>query len=86
MFPEWPKDWNVHFKLHATGQTTDVYKRQDMFSALIRGWREEWQQWEFPFYYCQIAPYDYGIITEPGKNVINSAYLREQQALSLIHI
>ena len=44
---------------------------------------EEWQQGEFPFYYCQIAPYDYGIITEPGKNVINSAYLREQQAMEI---
>ena len=22
LFPAWPKDWNVHFKLHATGQTT----------------------------------------------------------------
>ena len=29
---------------------------------------------------CQIAPYDYGIITEKGKEVINSAYLREAQA------
>lgn len=66
-------------------QGEDNYNRAstyaDMFSALIRGWREEWQQGEFPFYYCQIAPYDYGIITEPGKNVINSAYLREQQAM-----
>lgn len=31
------------------------------------------------FYYCQIAPYDYAIITAPGEPVINSAYLREQQ-------
>ena len=22
LFPAWPKDWDVHFKLHATGQTT----------------------------------------------------------------
>ena len=34
---------------------------------------------DFPFYYCQIAPYDYAIITAPGEPVINSAYLREQQ-------
>lgn len=28
LFPAWPKDWNVHFKLHAPGQTTVecVYK------------------------------------------------------------
>lgn len=52
----------------------------DLFSSLINGWRAEWKQGDFPFYYCQIAPYDYSIITEPGKAVINSAYLREAQA------
>ena len=52
----------------------------DMFSTMIKGWRDLWGQGEFPFYYCQIAPYDYAIITEPGKEIINSAYLREAQA------
>jgi sialate O-acetylesterase len=28
--------------------------------ALIKGWREVWQLGDFPFYYVQIAPYDYG--------------------------
>ncbi|WP_044250674.1 sialate O-acetylesterase [Rhodopirellula sp. SWK7] len=28
--------------------------------ALIGGWRERWQQGDFPFYYVQIAPYQYG--------------------------
>lgn len=45
----------------------------DMLTAMIRGWRGEWGQGDFPFYYCQIAPYQYY-----GKN--NSAFLREQQA------
>ncbi len=52
----------------------------DMFSTMIKGWRDLWGQGESPFYYCQIAPYDYSIITEPGKEIINSAYLREAQA------
>ncbi|MDE5727741.1 MAG: sialate O-acetylesterase [Duncaniella sp.] len=52
----------------------------DMFSTMINGWRGLWGQGDFPFYYCQIAPYDYAIITEPGKEIINSAYLREAQA------
>lgn len=52
----------------------------DMFSTMIKGWRNLWGQGEFPFYYCQIAPYDYSLITEPGKEIINSAYLREAQA------
>jgi sialate O-acetylesterase len=28
--------------------------------ALIRGWRETWKLGDFPFYYVQLAPYDYG--------------------------
>lgn len=52
----------------------------DMLSTMIKGWRNLWGQGEFPFYYCQIAPYDYAIITESGKEIINSAYLREAQA------
>lgn len=65
-------------------QGEDNYNRAhtyaDMFATLINGWRAEWRQGDFPFYYCQIAPYDYGIITEKGKEAINSAYLREAQA------
>ena len=52
----------------------------EMFSTLIKGWRRLWNQGDFPFYYCQIAPYDYGLITERGKEIINSAYLREAQS------
>ena len=53
----------------------------DMFSTMIREWRKNWGQKDtIPFYYCQIAPFDYSIITEKGKDVINSAYLREAQA------
>lgn len=52
----------------------------DMFATLINGWRGAWKQGDFPFYYCQIAPYDYALIGEPGKAVHNSAYLREAQA------
>lgn len=49
----------------------------DLFSRMIKGWREEWQEGDFPFYYCQIAPYDYSLI-KWGE--YNSAFLREQQA------
>lgn len=51
----------------------------DLFSTLIRSWRKVWGRDEFPFYYCQIAPYEYGLITEKGKDTINSAFLREAQ-------
>ncbi len=46
-----------------------------MLSRMIKGWRDDWQQPELPFYFCQIAPYDYSLI---GWKV-NSALLREQQ-------
>jgi len=52
----------------------------ELFSALVAGWRKNWAIGDnLPFYYCQIAPYDYSLVTEQGKPVINSAYLREAQ-------
>ena len=49
----------------------------ELMAAMVKGWRSEWKQGEFPFYYCQIAPYDYSLIK---WEQYNSAYLREQQA------
>lgn len=48
----------------------------NMLTRMIQGWRQEWKQGEFPFYYCQIAPYDYSLVNWN----YNSAFLREQQA------
>ena len=45
-----------------------------LLKAMVEGWRSDWQQGDFPFYYCQIAPYDYSLIDWSG-----SQYLREQQ-------
>ena len=49
-----------------------------LLSRMIQGWRSEWQQGDFPFYYCQIAPFDYSVT---DWALYNSALLREQQAL-----
>ena len=46
----------------------------DLLKAMVEGWRSDWQQGDFPFYYCQIAPYDYSLIDWK-----DSQYLREQQ-------
>ena len=43
--------------------------------TMVTLWREQWGIGEFPFFYCQIAPYDYSLINW----TINSALLREQQ-------
>lgn len=40
---------------HAEGMLYTEKKK-----ALINGWRELWNQGDFPFYYVQIAPYKYG--------------------------
>lgn len=51
-----------------------------LFTTMVHGWRNEWKIGQFPFYYCQIAPYDYNLTrTQKGYN---SANLREQQRLA----
>jgi sialate O-acetylesterase len=36
--------------------------------ALINGWRNVWQVGEFPFYYVQLAPYNYGYLYEDDES------------------
>ncbi len=50
----------------------------DQLQTMVNGWRAEWKQGDFPFYFCQIAPYDYDLINWKE----NSALLREQQLLA----
>ncbi len=45
---------------------------EKLMPGLIENWRNEWGIGDFPFYYCQIAPFEYG-------NGVNSAFLREAQ-------
>jgi sialate O-acetylesterase len=52
-----------------------------LFSTMVKEWRDHWGQGEFPFYYAQIAPFDYKLY-KPRKDYydkLNSAYLREAQ-------
>lgn len=46
----------------------------DLLKSMVEGWRADWKQGDFPFYYCQIAPYDYSLIDWK-----DSQLLREQQ-------
>jgi len=46
---------------------------QKLMPGLIENWRSLWGIGEFPFYFVQIAPFDY------GPSGLNSAYLREAQ-------
>ena len=46
---------------------------QQLLPGLVENWRSVWNVGDFPFYYVQIAPYDY------GPTGLNSAFLREAQ-------
>ena len=48
-------------------------KYSELMQALVKNWRAKWDIGDFPFYYVQIAPFNY------GSNGINSAFLREAQ-------
>ena len=54
----------------------EVYK--NLFPAMVEDWRSRWNIGDFPFYYVQIAPFNYG-----GNAVFsveeNSAFIREVQ-------
>lgn len=54
------------------GNTVMPFTYGQLFSEMIRGWRAAWKK-DFPFYYVQIAPFNYG-----NHNVGN--LIREQQA------
>jgi sialate O-acetylesterase len=51
----------------------------DLFPTLIRNWRAQWGEGDFPFYYVQIAPYSY---VSYGDNTI-AAKLRFSQFKTL---
>lgn len=53
---------------------------EKLMEGLINNWRKEWDQGDFPFYYCQIAPFDY------GPNGLSSAYLREAQLKAAMQV
>lgn len=54
------------------GNTVMPFTYGQLFSEMIQGWRAAWKK-DFPFYYVQIAPFNYG-----NHNVGN--LIREQQA------
>lgn len=49
---------------------------KELFPTMIKNWREDWGIGDFPFYFVQIAPWNYG-------EESNSELLREAQMMSL---
>jgi len=59
------------------GNRNQAYRYRYLFPLMIHDWRIQWSQGDFPFYYVQIAPFEYNT-SEPI-----AAELRESQLLAL---
>lgn len=57
---------------------------EKLFETMVHEWRGSWGLGDFPFYYAQIAPFNYATYTAdaPGKE-LNSALLREAQCKAM---
>ena len=49
-----------------------------LFSSMIKSWRTNWYQGDFPFYFVQIAPFAWG--------KVNQAFLREKQLKTMLSV
>lgn len=48
-------------------------------ATLVKQWRTQWGEGDFPFYYAQIAPFDYTRTSTHKGGKYNSAFLRDAQ-------
>lgn len=55
-----------------------AHQYRTLFPAMIKSWRNAWNQGDFPFYYVQIAPYHYN-----DFDGLKSAELRDAQLKTL---
>ena len=55
-----------------------AYQYRKLFPEMIKNWRQDWGQGDFPFYYIQLAPYHCDMPNGPM-----AAELRQAQLLSL---
>lgn len=56
---------------------THPSRYETLFPKLVSDWRTLWEQGSFPFYYVQIAPFEYPRLHD--TDYVNSAYLRDAQ-------
>jgi len=61
---------------------SDPTQYNKLFPTFVNMLREQWGEGDFPFYYCQIAPYDYAQLPPYNKGgKYNSAFLRDVQRI-----
>lgn len=57
-----------------------AYQYRSAFPLMITDWRKQWNQGDFPFYFCQLANY---MAKNPEAGDSNWAELREAQSMTL---
>ena len=57
-----------------------AYQYRDLFPLMIKNWRDEWKQGDFPFYWVQLADFQAEVDT-PGDS--SWAELREAQTMTM---
>lgn len=68
----------IYYQGETNFQEPDKYL--ELFPTMVAEWRALWNCGEFPFYYAQIAPFDYTVfLWEKINKKDNSAYLRDAQ-------
>lgn len=60
----------IWYQGESNRKNPEIY--DEMMVKLVQSWREKWGIGDFPFYYCQIAPFQY-------DDTVNTAFLREAQ-------
>ncbi len=65
----------IWYQGEANVDNANLYTK--LFATMIKCWRDKWGIGDFPFYYVQIAPFNY------GDDFNASAYLREAQLNTL---
>lgn len=61
-----------------------AYRYRELFPIMIKNWRDDWGQGDFPFLFVQLAPFEYEPVTPDPKNSA-WAELREAQLLTSLH-
>src|SRR5690606_12407299 len=56
---------------------------ETLFPRFVQMLRTQFDQGDFPFYYVQIAPFNYNSSKKPGDTLLNSAFLRDAQRKAL---
>lgn len=90
-FAWWPKDpgvaynaminpitnFNIAGVIWYQGESNrdNAFSYLKSFSLLIDSWRGQWQK-EFPFYFVQIAPFNYKSLNNLGSSVVHEAQLQ----------